>query len=181
MMFSSIRYEKVLALCILLCLIVSCSTVETATKTKDTVQTRPQTSNDYQDILNDWKAEHARNPKNQEIMKNYAKAVEGIKTEADKAYEKENYASSGRIYGMLLKNYPGFKRFGKLLSFDRQQLKDRLSSCKTVLYQRGFEQYRNNHLNEAILSWQSLLSIDPHNEDIRKAVNTAVLQRKNLR
>ena len=180
MMLGSLRYENVLVLCILLCLVASCSTVDTATKTKDPVQTRPQTANDYQGILNDWKVEHAKNPKNQEIVKNYAKAVEEMKSAADKAYEKENYSSSGKIYLILLKNYPGFKRFAKWLSFSRQELNDRLSNCKTALYQKGFEQYRNNHLDEAILSWQGLLSLDPHNEDIRKAVNTAILQRKNL-
>jgi hypothetical protein len=180
MMFCFIRYEKFLALCILLCLVSSCSSVETATKTRDPVQTRSQSATDYQGILNNWKSEHAKNPKDQEIIKNYARAVEDMKTAADKAYERDHYASSGRIYATLLKNYSGFKRFAKWLSFDRQELQDRLSSCKTALYQKGFEQYRNNHLNEAILHWQGLLSIDPHNEDIRKTVNTAILQRKNL-
>jgi tetratricopeptide (TPR) repeat protein len=180
MMLGSLRYDKVIVLCILLCLVASCSTVDTAIKTKDPVQTRPQTANDYQGILHDWKVKHAKNPKNQEIMKNYAKAVEEMKSAADKAYEKDNYAFSGKIYGILHKNYPGFKRFAKWLSFNRQELNDRLSNCKTALYQNGFEQYRNNHLDEAIQSWQGLLSLDPHNEDIRKAVNTAILQRKNL-
>ena len=161
---------------------MACSSVETSTKPDEPVpaQVKPQAANEYQGILNDWKARQAKNPRNQEITKNYARAVEEMKTSADRAYEKENYALSGRIYGTLLKNYAGFKAFAKGLSFDRQELKDRLSSCKTALYQKGFEHYRNNQLNEAIQSWQGLLSIDPHNEDIRKAVNTAILQRKTL-
>ncbi len=170
----------------ILCMAMTCSSVETATKPdgpvvpQAQVQVKPQTANEYQSILNDWKARHAKNPRNQEIAKNYARAVEEMKTAADTAYENENYAQSGRMYGALLKSYPGFKAFAKSLSFDRQELKDGLSNCKTALYQKGFAHYRNNQLNEAIQSWQGLLSIDPHNEDIRKAVNTAILQKKTL-
>ena len=179
---ASARFGIIFALCIMLCMVLACSSVETSTKPDEpvTAPVKPQTANEYQGILNDWKAKQAKYPRNQEILKNYARAVEEMKTSADRAYEKENYALSGRIYGTLLKNYPGFKAFAKGLSFDRQELKDRLSNCKTALYQKGFEHYRNNQLNEAIQSWQGLLSIDPHNEDIRKAVNTAILQRKTL-
>jgi tetratricopeptide (TPR) repeat protein len=181
-MSDSARRGNIVALCMILCMALSCTSVETSTKPEEPVpaQVKPQMTNEYQSVLNDWKAKHAKNPKNREIITNYAIAVEEMKTSADKEYEKENYALSGRIYGTLLKNYPGFKGFAKNLSFDRQELKDRLSNCKTALYQKGFEFYRNNQLNDAIQSWQGLLSIDPQNEDIRKAVNTAILQRKTL-
>jgi hypothetical protein len=80
----------------------------------------------------------------------------------------------------LLKNFPYFKDFAQDLSFDKDQLSSKVTTCKTALYHKGFQEYRAGNLNEAISLWQGYLTIDPHNPDIRKALNTARTQQKNL-
>jgi cytochrome c-type biogenesis protein CcmH/NrfG len=67
-----------------------------------------------------------------------------------------------------------------MLSFDRAKLNAKITDCKTALSKKGFQEYRQGNLSEAIALWQGYLAIDPNNADIKKAVNTAKLQQKNL-
>ena len=113
-------------------------------------------------------------------MKEYVKSLESIKSAADKALDKEDFASAGRMYYVLLKNYPHFNEVDKKLSFNSAQLNAKLSYCKKSLSRQGFQEYRKGNLNEAIVLWQSLLAIDPNNTDIKEALRTATLQQKNL-
>ena len=46
---------------------------------------------------------------------------------ADRASEKEDFVSAGKTYNVLLKNYPAFKAFTHMLSFDRAKLNAKLT------------------------------------------------------
>lgn len=134
----------------------------------------------YQKAIDLYKAEHERHPQDRILVKEYVKSLEEIKTAADRALQREDFESAGRAYNVLLKNYSDFKGFSHILSFDRAQLHSRLTSCKTALSQKGFQEYREGDLSEAISLWQDYLALDPHNADIKKALNTAKTQQKNL-
>jgi len=103
-----------------------------------------------------------------------------MKSVADQAYEKEEYLSAGRTYDLLFRRHGEFKDFASTLTFDRAYLNQRLSLCKKSLSVRGFQEYRKDNLSEAILLWQGLLTIDPNNEDIKKAMSTATEQQRHL-
>jgi len=103
-----------------------------------------------------------------------------MKDAADQEYEKEKYTSACKTYSILAKNYSAFKTFVHMLSFNRSDINKKLNDCKSILSKKGFQEYREGNLNEAIALWQGYLTIDPNNADIRKAVNTATLQQKNL-
>jgi tetratricopeptide (TPR) repeat protein len=135
---------------------------------------------DHQKTIDVYKAEHAEHPQDRILVKEYLKSLEEMKIAADGAFDREDYASAGKTYNVLLKNYPDFKTFTHLLSFDRAKLNARLTECKTALSKKGFQEYRQGNLSEAISLWQGYLAIDPNNADIKKAVNTATLQKKNL-
>jgi hypothetical protein len=113
-------------------------------------------------------------------VKEYVKSLEDIKSAADKASNREDFASAGRSYNVLLKNYPCFKGFDKKLSFNSTYLNIKLSHCKQSLSKQGFQEYRKGNLSDAISLWQVLLAIDPHNTEIKDALRTAKLQQKNL-
>jgi tetratricopeptide (TPR) repeat protein len=108
------------------------------------------------------------------------KSLEDIKSAADKVLEEEDFASAGRNYNVLLKNYPRFKGFEKKLSFNRTYLNIKLSHCKQSLSKQGFQEYRKGNLSGAIALWKSLLAIDPHNKEIKEALRIAKLQQNNL-
>jgi tetratricopeptide (TPR) repeat protein len=135
---------------------------------------------DYQKTIEFYKSAYRRRPHDQALVREYVKSLKEIKTAADKASLREDFAYAGKTYNLLLKNYPDFKTFSHILSFDRGQLNIKVTNCKTILYTRGFQEYRAGRLNEAILFWQDYLALDPQNPDIRKALNTAKTQQKNL-
>jgi tetratricopeptide (TPR) repeat protein len=135
---------------------------------------------DHQKTIDVYKAEYAKHPQDQMLVKEYVKSLEEMKDAADGLFEREDYASAGKTFNVLLKNYPDFKTFTHMLSFDRAKLNARLTECKTALSKKGFQEYRQGNLSEAIAQWQGYLAIDPNNADIKKAMNTAKLQQKNL-
>lgn len=130
--------------------------------------------------IDDYKVEYARDPQNKALVKEYVKSLEAIKAGADQALEREDFSSAGKGYTVLHKNFKDFTGFAHMLSFDRAKLNAKLAVCKDALSKKGFQEYRQGNLNQAILLWQDYLTIDPHNTDIKNALNTAKLQKKNL-
>jgi len=135
---------------------------------------------EYQKAIDVYNAEYQKHPNDQSLAKEYVKSLENIASAADKALDKKDFASAGRNYDVLLKNYAHFKGFEKKLSFNSIYLNEKLSDCKKAIFKQGFQEYRKGNLNEAIALWQDLLVIDPQNTDIKKALRTAKLQQKNL-
>ena len=136
---------------------------------------------EYQQTIDAYKVEQTLQPWNQKLVKDYVKTLEEIKQAADSALDREDYAAAGKTYNILLKNYPDFRGFANRLSFNKAQLNAKIRKCKAALSQKGFEEYRQGNLGEAIALWQGYLAIDPNNTDVRKAVNTAKMQQKNIK
>jgi len=135
---------------------------------------------DYQKALEEYGVRYRKHPGDQALIKEYAKSVEEMKSAADKACDEKEYAAAGRTYDLLLKRYVQFKDFARMLTFNTAYLNQKLALCKKSLSVLGFQEYRKGNLSEAITTWRALLMIDPNNEDIRKAMNTATEQQKNL-
>lgn len=135
----------------------------------------------YQKAIDDYSAEYRKNPQNQALVKEYAQSLDEMKTSADRASGRGDFASAGRIYSLLLGNYGEFKGFTQMLSFDRPLLNKKLSLCKRTLSSQGFQEYRKGNISRAITLWQDLLVIDPNNADIKRALKTAQVQQKNLK
>jgi tetratricopeptide (TPR) repeat protein len=137
-------------------------------------------SGDYQKAIDDYRTEYRKHPKDQSLVKGYVKSIEDIKEVADRAFNQEDFLSAGKIYNILLRSYRYFNGFSKLLSFDRSYLTSKLSICKAFFSEKGFQEYRKGNLREAIELWKGYLAIDPNNAAIRKTLQTATLQQKNL-
>jgi tetratricopeptide (TPR) repeat protein len=159
------------------------SPVETPPKSPAEILTNAKQfmdAGEYQKAIDAYNVEYLKQPQDQALLKEYVKSLEDIKATSDKASEEEDFASAGKNYNVLLKNYPRFKVFDKRLSFNRTYLNKKLSHCKKSLSKQGFQEYRKGNLSGAIALWQSLLSIDPHNAEIKEALRIAKLQQKNL-
>ena len=135
---------------------------------------------DWQKAFNVYNVEYQKRPHNQALVREYVKSIENIKSAADKALDKEDFASAGRKYDVLLKNYAHFKGFDRKLSFNSTHLNEKLYYCKQGLFKQGFQEYRKDNLSGAIALWQDLFAMDPQNADIKKLLRTAKLQQKNL-
>jgi len=134
----------------------------------------------YQKMINTYNYEHLKQPRDVQLMQGYARSLNSIKTTADNAYEQKNYASAGRIYYILQKNYGKFNPIVQMLSFNNAYLSTRLFYCKKNLSIQGFQEYRKGNINSALVSWQDVLEIDPNNTEIKEAIEKAKLQQKNL-
>ena len=169
------------------------NSVQTSAPVKDYSQTSSQTptqaanpakkhmdAGEYQKAIDVYNVEYQKHPHDLSLAREYVKSVENIASAADKALDKKDFASAGRNYDVLLKNYAHFKGLDKELSFNSIYLNEKLCYCKKAIFKQGFQEYRKGNLGEAIALWQDLLIIDPQNTDIKKALRTARLQQKNL-
>ena len=138
-------------------------------------------SGECQKAIDVYTVVYRKHPNDQALVREYVKSIENIKSAADSALYKENFASAGRKYGVLRKNYAHFKGFEKKLSFKNTYLDEKIYYCKKVLLTRGFQEYRKENLGKAIALWQDLLSIDPQDAEIKKLLRTAELLQKNLK
>ncbi|HDP24653.1 MAG TPA: hypothetical protein ENN34_04345 [Deltaproteobacteria bacterium] len=135
---------------------------------------------EYQKAFDLYRKESQKHPDNLPLVKEHVTSIEQIRAMADTAFEKNDFASSGKLYYVLLNNYATFATVAQLLSFDSDFLNTRLSSCRKSLSVQGFQEYRNGNLETALEYWNSLLVIDPDNRDIQEIVRTATVQQKNL-
>ena len=165
------------------------TSVPVKVSSRKSIQASTQTANlakehmeagEYQKAIDVYNVEYRKHPHDQALVREYVKSIENIALAADKAFDKEDFASAGRICDFLLKNYAHFKRFEKKLSFNNTHLNEKLSYCKKALFKQGFQEYRKGNLSGSIAIWQGLLEIDPQNTDIKETLRTAKLQQKNL-
>jgi tetratricopeptide (TPR) repeat protein len=119
-------------------------------------------------------------PQDPTIRAGYIRTLESIKSGGDRAFEKSDFALAGCVYGLLLKHYSSVGPLNGSLSFNREGLTVRMEGCKKFLFENGLRQYRSGNLNQAISLWKSILIFDPENQEIKKAVDMASLQSKNL-
>jgi tetratricopeptide (TPR) repeat protein len=135
---------------------------------------------DYKSAMDVYTDANRKHPKHPMLSTNYQKTIEDIHRAADEAFTREDFASSGRAYFVLLKNYPYYQELILELSFDKGVLHARLEDCSSHLSQRALADYRKGNLAEAISIWKSILAFDPNNSGIAKAIDTATIQLKNL-
>jgi len=135
---------------------------------------------DYKSAMDVYTDANRKHPKHPMLSMNYLKTIEDIHRAADEAFTREDFASSGRAYFVLLKNYPYYQELIPELSFDKGFLHARLEDCSSHLSQRALADYRKGNLAEAISIWKSILAFDPNNSGIAKSIDTATIQLKNL-
>jgi len=110
----------------------------------------------------------------------YIQVIEYVKKSADLAYEKEDFPSAGYLYYVLLQYFPPAGMRAGSFSFSKDTLHAGMKNCSKHLDMRGLEEYRRGNLKAAIATWKSILVFDAHNAEIKKAIQTASTQLKNL-
>jgi tetratricopeptide (TPR) repeat protein len=135
---------------------------------------------DFQKAIEIYKEIYQQNSKDSMVRRSYTKALEAIKKNADQAFERKDFALAGKVYEILWRNYSHFTDMNPSLSWGIEFLKNRMQNCKTFLYEKALDQYRSGNLSDATAIWKSLLEFDPENAEIRKAVDTATIQLRNL-
>jgi tetratricopeptide (TPR) repeat protein len=126
----------------------------------------------YQSVLKDYNQDKA-------VKARYLKGVAEIAAIAAKALEAKDYALAGRIDGLLLRNVESFVA-GTGAPAEGAPSRDSLTKavrvCSSELTTSGLTEYRKGNLESAISAWDELLSFDPGNAEVKKAVETARAQ-----
>lgn len=135
---------------------------------------------DFEKTIEIYREIYQQNSKDARVRKSYTKAIEAIKKNADQAFERKDFASAGRVYDILWRNYSHFPDMKPSVSWGIKILEDRMQNCKTFLYEKALDQYRSGNLSDATAIWKSILEFDPENAKIKKAIDTATIQLRNL-
>lgn len=120
-------------------------------------------------------------PQDPTVRSGYIKTLESIKSGGDRAFERSDFALAGRVYRILLNNFSSVRRLNGPISFNREGLTARIRDCKKILFEKGLKQYRSGNLDQAISTWKSILTFDSESREIKKVVDMATLQLRNLR
>jgi tetratricopeptide (TPR) repeat protein len=135
---------------------------------------------DLQKTLEIYKEIYQQNSKDSAVRRSYTKAIKAFKKDADEAFERKDFASAGRAYEILRRNYSHFPDMKPPLPWGIKFLKSRMQKCKIFLYEKALDQYRSGNLSDATVIWKSILEFDPEDAEIQKAVDTATVQLRNL-
>ena len=103
--------------------------------------------------------------------------LELIKGRADQMFNKEDFAAAGSLYALLIKTVPN----SISRKLDMKTLNQRMKTCQKSLFESGLERYRSGDLNDAIFHMEEHPCVfDPDHRKLKKALDMAMLQLKNL-
>jgi tetratricopeptide (TPR) repeat protein len=136
---------------------------------------------DFKSALDFHKSTAEKYPGNKALEDGFIATIEDIMKAADRAFEKGDFILAGKTYYLLLRSVPQSNGFSAGLSFTKKSLTKKLNECRSALSQEALSQYRSGNIENAISLWKSLLSFDPGNKSIKKYIDTATTQLKNLK
>lgn len=136
---------------------------------------------DYAKALKIYQASLKENPGDGDLAAKYGETANDIKAVGDEALGGKDFAQAGRVNVVLLNNFASFERLRPPVAFSKEALTKDVAACRESLTKTGLAEYRKGNLAEAIAVWEGLLSFDPDNAEIKKAVNTARTQLKGIK
>ncbi|MDA8326037.1 MAG: hypothetical protein M0033_07445 [Nitrospiraceae bacterium] len=131
----------------------------------------------YEEALNVYRQSINAHPGNRKLDAAYDSGLMEIRKAADSAFEKKAFSAAGGLYLLVDKNINLSHAAGPE---ETGYLKDRIKSCARKLTEMGLVSYRKGDLPGAISLWRDVLKFDPGNAEVRKALETAKVQLKNL-
>ena len=136
---------------------------------------------DFKSALDLHKIAAEKHPGDEALEKGYLATIENIKKAADMSFDQYDFAQAGKAYYLLLKSVPHSNGYAAGLSFTKKSLTERLDECRSTLSQQALRQYRSGNIGNAISLWKSILTFDPGNKSVKKFIDTATIQLKNLK
>ncbi len=127
----------------------------------------------YSDLIRQY-------PRDTTVRNGYVSLLESIKGQADLDFKRRDFAHAGRTYRILLKNYSSLSTLKRFLSYDAALLDKGIETCRKILFEDALEEYRSGNLNQAISICRNILTFDPENLEVKKAMHKAILQAGNL-
>jgi tetratricopeptide (TPR) repeat protein len=138
-------------------------------------------SGDFQKGIDIYNSLTQQYPSDPTVSNLYISLLESIKGQADLDFKRKDFASAGRTYRILLRNYSSLGHLKRSLSYNAGLLDTGIETCQKILFEDGLGHYRSGNLSQAISIWRGILTFDPENLEVKKATNKAILQSGNLK
>ncbi len=136
---------------------------------------------EFQRAIDISKELHQKYPQDPGVRTGYIQTLESVKSNGDRAFEKGDFALAGSVYEILLRHISSVTRLNGSSPLNRKGLTAKIKTCEKNLFENGLAQYRSGNLEQAISIWKGILVFDPRNEEVKRAVDMATLQLKNLK
>jgi tetratricopeptide (TPR) repeat protein len=103
------------------------------------------------------------------VLETYSQVLEEIKQSADNAFQSEDFALAEQRYSLLLRNFPRFQTFERMLSFDPKYLGHRIKECLIARSQAQIQHTINagEYVN-TIEVYKSVIKAYPEDISLRK-------------
>jgi tetratricopeptide (TPR) repeat protein len=137
-------------------------------------------SGDVQKGIDIYRSLTQQYPQDTTVRNGYVSLLESIKGQADLDFKRKDLANAGRTYRILLKNYSSFSHLERFLSYNAGLLDTGIETCRKILFEDGLEQYRSGNVSQAISIWRNILTFDSENLEVKKAMDKAIRQVRNL-
>lgn len=124
---------------------------------------------DFQKAIEECSIARQKYPDNEFVLNSYIQILEEIKTSADEAFEKKEYAQAAKRYSVLFANFQRFRDFEGSLSFGFDDLRSRKREClfaETEIQARRAMQGQD--YTEAIGAYRAALQVYPGNGHLKE-------------
>ena len=135
---------------------------------------------DLQKAIDIYKDLYQQYPSDNRVRNRYIRILELIKGQGDLYFEGGNFTLAGRTYTILLKNSSSLNQVERFLKYRSGLLDTKIEDCRKMLFENGLRQYRSGDLSQAVSIWRNILTFDSENPEVKKAIDRATLQSKNL-
>jgi tetratricopeptide (TPR) repeat protein len=135
---------------------------------------------DLQKAIDIYKDLYQQYPSETTVRTRYIRILEFIKEQGDLYFEVGNFTLAGRTYTILLKNCSSLNHLEHFLKYRSELLDTKIEECRKMLFEDGLREYRSGDLSQAISIWRNILTFDPENREVKKAVDRATRQFRNL-
>ncbi len=130
----------------------------------------------YEKAVEEYKSALSLHPGNGLLLSGCRKALLAANGVAETSFVRGDFGRAGSLYYLVADNY----RLAQPWAVKPAYLEKRIGDCGAALTKRGLESYRKGKLHEAISRWEEVLRFEPGNSEVKKAVETARTQLKDL-
>ena len=136
---------------------------------------------DFQKGIDAYRGVIQQYPSDTAVSNLFVSLLESIKRQADLDFKRKDIAPAGRTYRILLRNYYSLGHLKRSLSYNAGLLHTEIETCQRTLFEEGLDHYRSGNLSQAISTWRDILTFDPENLEVKRAMSKAILQSRNLK
>jgi len=111
----------------------------------------------------------------------YFNLLNNLKKQADQDLASGKMDLAGKEFYALKMYKNKHKALASEAPFSLEEIEKSIKICSQDLTNRGLMEYRNGKLKEAIATWEKVLTFDPENEEVKKALQTARTQLEKIK